>query len=300
MHAQPHLLPFLATALAIALFSLMDALMKGASIEVGAYSALLLRCMAGTVLTLPVWIASRQQVQRARFWPKKAILRLHLLRGAVSTVMALTFFYALVRLPIAEAIALSFIAPLVALYLASLLLGEQVGRKAIFASLLGLGGVLAIAASRLHTGSLAPDAALGVAAVLVSALLYAWNLVLQRRIAQIASASAITLSQNLVMAAILLLFAPWLLVWPDKEALLYILASALLANASILLLSWAYARAETQALVPVEYTGFLWAMLFGWLFFEERISPATLAGAAMIVVGCWIAAPRRRTEQTAL
>ena len=54
-----------------------------------------------------------------------------------------------------------------------------------------------------------------------------------------------------------------------------------------------------QALVPLEYSGFLWAALFGWLFFAEGLELPVLAGAVLIVAGCWIAAPRKRPEQTA-
>ena len=63
----------------------------------------------------------------------------------------------------------------------------------------------------------------------------------------------------------------------------------------MLLLSWAYARAEASYLAATEYTAFLWAMLFGWLFFDESVSPYTLAGAALIVAGCILAA--RRPEE---
>jgi S-adenosylmethionine uptake transporter len=75
--------------------------------------------------------------------------------------------------------------------------------------------------------------------------------------------------------------------------------AAVLIAISLMLLSWAYARAEAQALVPLEYTGFIWAALFGWLWFGEVVTLATLAGAALIVVGCLIAT-RARTELTAL
>ena len=57
--------------------------------------------------------------------------------------------------------------------------------------------------------------------------------------------------------------------------------------------------AEAQALVPVEYTGFVWAALFGWLKFGEPVGLATLAGALLIVIGSWIAA-RGPNEFTAL
>ena len=49
--------------------------------------------------------------------------------------------------------------------------------------------------------------------------------------------------------------------------------------------AWAYARAETQALAPLEYSGFLWAALFGWLFFREPVTWPTLTGAGLIVLG---------------
>ena len=55
-------------------------------------------------------------------------------------------------------------------------------------------------------------------------------------------------------------------------------------------IAWAYARAEAQALVPMEYTGFLWASLFGWAFFREAVTLPTLMGTALIVTGCWLAA----------
>lgn len=289
------ILPFVATALAVALFSLMDALMKGASIAIGAYSALLFRTVIGTMLVAPLWVLSRKN---GPYLPAPDTLRIHLLRGAVNCAMAVLFFYSLVRLPIAEAIALSFIAPLIALYLAAILLKEQIGKQAVVASLLGLAGVVVITFTRWRGGAYGVEEWKGVAALLVSACLFAWNLVLQRRIAQLADPREVALAQNGVMAAILLVFAPWFAVWPEGRDFAVIGASAVLASSSLIILSWSYARAQAQALVPVEYTGFLWAALFGWLFFSEAVGLATLSGAMLIVAGCLIAAPRR-TEQTA-
>ena len=69
--------------------------------------------------------------------------------------------------------------------------------------------------------------------------------------------------------------------------------AALLAFVSLMLLSWAYARAEAQHLAPVEYTAFIWASFFGLVVFSEPVLPLTLIGAAMIVVACVIATRRR-------
>ncbi|MFT4027841.1 MAG: DMT family transporter [Novosphingobium sp.] len=292
MQRHPALLPFAATALGIATFSVMDVAMKSASIAVGVYTALLLRCAIGSAVMLPIWLIGGGR------WPAPAVFRVHLIRSAVSAAMATLFFWGLVRTPIAEAIALSFISPLIALYLASALLGETVGRRAVFASVLGLVGVAVIAFAPGHASG-PPRSALGMTAVLASAVFYAWNLILQRQQAQAADPREVAFFQNFLVGLVLILAAPWLFQVPDLPVLGTITLAAALVTASLMLLAWAYARAEAQALVPLEYTAFIWAALFGWLWFGERVTSATLAGAALIVVGCLIAT-RTRTEQTAL
>jgi S-adenosylmethionine uptake transporter len=80
--------------------------------------------------------------------------------------------------------------------------------------------------------------------------------------------------------------------FPPLEQWPFILFAAVLAILSMLLLSWAYARAEASYLASTEYTAFLWASLFGWLVFDEHVSLFTFAGACMIVAGCILAARR--------
>ena len=67
-----------------------------------------------------------------------------------------------------------------------------------------------------------------------------------------------------------------------------------------MLLGWAYARAGAAYLSSTEYSSFLWAMLLGWLAFGEHVSPFTLAGAALIVAGCFIAARTRSIDHPVL
>src|SRR3546814_3348834 len=75
---------------------------------------------------------------------------------------------------------------------------------------------------------------------------------------------------------------PFLAVIPPTNLFLTIGGAALLAFGSLMLLSWAYARAEAQMLIPLEYTAFIWASIMGWLVFREPLTPTTLAGAALI------------------
>src|SRR5690606_8803778 len=146
MKAHHPLLPYAVTLAGVGLFSLMDALMKGASIAVGAYSALLLRSFIGLAVIGPVWLMTRRR------WPSRSTMRVHLTRGVVGSAMAFTFFWGLARVPLAEGIALSFVAPLIALYLAAVLLGEHIDPRAVGASLMGLGGVAVIVVGNASQG----------------------------------------------------------------------------------------------------------------------------------------------------
>jgi S-adenosylmethionine uptake transporter len=282
-------IPFAVCCAGVALFSVMDAAMKGLSLSIGLYNALFWRAVTGTVLGLALMLLTRQR------WPNKAVLRIHLLRGSVVAAMAALFFWAIMRLPLAEAIALSFIAPLIALYLAALLLKETVGRQAILASLLGLVGVAIILSGRLQ-GRYEADALWGALAVLASAVLFAWNLIIQRQQAQVASPIEVAFFQHLVMLVLFGLAAPVWGVLPPTRAVPLVLLAATLAFTSLAALAWAYARAEAQRLIPVEYSAFVWAAIIGWLAFGERVTLTTVAGALLIVAGCLIAARSKRAD----
>jgi len=135
----------------------------------------------------------------------------------------------------------------------------------------------------------------GIAAVLASAVLYALNLVLARRQALLARPREIAFFSNAMTLATLVWFAPWFLRAPDG-ALAWIAVSSLLSIGAALLLAWAYARAEAQVLVPLEYSAFGWAAAVGWLAFGEPVSKTTLVGVALIVAGCLYATRRAPPE----
>lgn len=277
------LLPFVAALAGVSFLSLMDAFMKEAALLIGAYTATVLRAFIGAALIAPVWLSCGPSM------PTRAVWKLHLTRGVVSAFMALTFFFSLTLLPLAEAIALSFIAPLIALYLARVLLGEVISRAAIGASVLGFAGTLVIVGGRIGQGKFDEGAALGVASLFVSALLYAYNFIVIRRQAQVAGPLEIATFHSGIGGLVLLTLAPLLWETPSGDALVPLLAAGALTVAGSLAIAWAYARAEANVLVPTEYSGFVWASLFGWLFFREAVTLPTLAGTALIIGGCWLA-----------
>jgi S-adenosylmethionine uptake transporter len=171
-------------------------------------------------------------------------------------------------------------------------LRERISPRSISGSLLGLAGVAVILAGRLG-GTHGDEAAAGMAAVLISAVFYAINLVMARHQAQHAQPVEIAFFQNLFVTTLYLVPAPWLATRPELAQLPAVVGAAALAVISLLLMSWAYARAEAQQLVAVEYTAFIWAAIMGWMVFGEPITAATLAGTGLIIAGCVIAARQR-------
>ncbi len=292
MNRNHVLLPMAMATLAVASLSLMDAYMKSAALAVGALTAAWLRSAIATGIALPLWLA------RGRRWPDRQVLKLHLQRSVVATFMALTFFYAITKLPLAEAIAISFVAPLIALYLARVLLGETISRQAVIASLLGFAGTLVIIGGKMGQSDFDRDTALGLAAILVSALLYAYSFILIRRQSQVAGPAEIATFHSGVSLVLLGLAVPFLFEMPDRSTLVDLTAAAVLTVAGAMAFAWAYARAEAQVLVPLEYSGFLWASLFGWIFFAEKLTTPTIIGTAIIVASCWVAARKPRAPTT--
>ena len=280
---------YAAATAGIAVFSVMDMVMKALVLDLGTYPTLLWRSLAGTIAAAGLMAWYRPG------WPGRAAVKFHVLRGVVSAAMALLFFWGLARVPMAQAVALTFIAPLIALVLAAVVLHEKLGARVIGGSLLALAGVGVIVAGQVRAPA-GPHLLAGSAAVLGSAVIYAWNIVLMRQQALVARPVEIAFFQNLTVAGSLLLILPLSGGAPVPHGHWAGLALAVvLAIVSQLTLAWAYARAGAAYLSSSEYSSFLWAMLLGWLYFREPVAGATLAGAGLITVGC-LAAARSRQE----
>lgn len=273
---------------AVAVLSIMDAVMKHLVIAIGIVAVSIWRAAANLGISAALYLPCRAA------WPTKKTLRIHIARGVVVTVMAFLFFWGIGRVHLAQAIALTFIAPLIALILAWAFLHEKIGKSSILGSVLAFAGVITIVIGQAQA-SLGWDALLGTAAIIGSALTYAVNIVLMRHQAMAARPLEINFFQSLTImalwiAAIAVIGMPALpsVQWP------WVLVAATMSTAGTLLFAWAYARGEASYLAVTEYSGFLWASVLGWEFFSESVTGYTLAGATLIVGGCLLASRRKR------
>src|SRR4029453_2882045 len=135
---HPPAIAFIVGVVGIALFSGMDAVMKGLVLAIGAYTTMFWRNLTG------IGMSGILYLPRRKAWPSWPTMRIHIARGVLSTAMGFLFFWGIGRVPLAQAIALAFIAPLLALYLAAVLLKETIGRRTLAGSLIAFAGVLVI------------------------------------------------------------------------------------------------------------------------------------------------------------
>jgi S-adenosylmethionine uptake transporter len=281
---------FIAALAAVSVLSIMDAVMKHLVLAIGIIAVSVWRAVANLILSSILYLPWRSG------WPSVQTLRVHIVRGVTITVMAFLFFWGIGRVPLAQGIALTFIAPLIALMLAATFLKERIGTSSAAGSIAALAGVIVIVfgQARAAVGS---DVLLGIAAIVGSALCYAVNIVLMRRQALVAKPLEINFFNSLAVMATWLLVIPLAGMpnWPTEQWY-WVAIACVLSTVGGLLFAWSYARGEASYLAATEYSGFLWASLMGWLVFRERVSLFTLSGAVLIIGGCFVAARRKITE----
>jgi S-adenosylmethionine uptake transporter len=283
MPSAPAAAPFrrivLIAVAAEGLLTLMDALIKLLSERYPVLQIAFLRYAFGLIGAALYAAWSRPG------WPTREAVLYNGIRAVVIVITATSFFFALARLPLADAIALSFISPVLTALFGAALLGERLDWRIAAALAAGFVGMLLIVSSQMSGAGLNPEAAVGAAAVLVSAVGYALNIVVLRHRATRDPLSQIVLFQNLGPA--LLLAAPVLWVWapltPGDTALFALLGT--LGVTAHTMLAHAFARMEAARLAPVGYVTLVWGVLLGALFFAEIPGLGTLAGAGLIVLG---------------
>jgi drug/metabolite transporter (DMT)-like permease len=268
------------------LLTLMDALIKALSARYPTLQIAFLRFGFGLIGAAIYAGWSRPG------WPTREATLYNGMRAVLIVVTATTFFFALARLPLADTIALSFISPVLTALFGVFLLGERLDWRIAVALAGGFAGMLLIVGGSVGNAGWSGDVLIGVAAVLLSAVGYALNIIVLRHRATRDPLSQIVLFQNLGPA--LLLALPVLWVWTPltlSDGVLFALLGSLGVTAHTML-AHAFARIEAARLAPVGYVTLVWGVLFGFLFFAELPGTATLTGAALIVVGTLVSQRR--------
>ena len=240
------------------------------------------RCVAAGLIVLPVSLA----VHGARPLPT-ARLGSHLLR-TVFLVLAMSLYYlAVARIPLATATSAYLSAPVMAVVLAVVILGERLTRAKLAGLALGFAGAMAIVRPG---GAVEPAILLAFAA----GLTFAFYLVATRRMAE-AEDPLKTLAFQCVAGAVLLTpqaVANWSV--PARAEIVLFAGLGLVSALCHFLSIAAFRRAEASVLAPLVYVELVGAALIGYFAFGEVPGLATLAGAALIAAAGLALARRER------
>lgn len=219
----------------------------------------------------------------------------HLFRAMLGLLTIMLAFGALDYLPVAEAIAISFTAPLFAVALSALLLRELVGPRRWGALAAGFCGMLLVAQPWSGTWPLA-----GLALALASAFGMACINIATRRIGRTDRPETAVLWFTVMAMAAVGFLMPVYAVAHDSREWLILAAAGISGGLSQLFFTASLRHAAVSVIAPFDYFQLLWAALLGWLFWE-RIPPGStwLGGAVIVITGVYMLHQERRSPRGA-
>lgn len=259
----------------IVLFAGMAVCVKFLGLDVPIGQTIFVRGLISiVVLTLIAKHAGALHLLKTSNW------RSHALRSVAGTVSMFCLFAALTMIPLADVTAITFTSPLFLTVLAMLLLGERIHRFRWTALAIGFLGVLIMIGPHV---SFAEGASLGALTALGAAIFSALAMTFLRSMSSGEHAITITFYFSLTFTACAALTAlrGWLA--PTPTQWLFIALAGLFGIFGQLLLSYSYRYAEASTIAPLDYTSLIWAVLLGYVFFDEMPTPSVWAGAPLVI-----------------
>jgi S-adenosylmethionine uptake transporter len=221
-------------------------------------------------------------------------LGLQLVRGMLAVTSAAAFIFGLKYVPLADAVSVTFLAPLLVTIFSALLLKEKVGPRRLIA--VGIGFIGTLIVIRPGFGQVHP----AVMLVVLAATAFALRQVVSRLLA--ASDNTATTVAYTAIASFAMLSLPLALFWKTPETgwqVALLAGMAVTAALGELMVIKALQIAEASVVTPMHYTLIVWATLYGWLLFGHLPDMWTWVGAAIIVAtGLYIMNRERTLKQS--
>ena len=252
-------------------FVAVNIIVKSVGTSLPAPEAAFLRFVAGLVLLSPVLA----RLLRAQYSRKAWVL--FGTRGLFHTMAVMAWFFAMARIPLAEATAMSYMSPVYVTLGAALLLGERLAARRLFAVVAAMAGTLII----LRPGfrELSP----GHYAQLFATLSFAGSFLVAKRLSSEAAPSVIIAMLAVSVTIGLAPFALAVWVTPTFAQAAWLGLVAVFATAGHYCMARALAVAPIRVTQPVTFLQIVWAVLFGVVLFDEPVDFWVLLGGAVII-----------------
>lgn len=220
--------------------------------------------------------------------------RSHASRAMIGTFGLSLTFIGLRLLPLPEATALGFTAPLFAVIASALFLRERIGAWRWSAVLLGIGGILLVTRP---TGEVLPP--LGVGAILIATMVMVLMNFVVRGLGRTESPVTITFYAALFGSMIVSLALPFSTLPNETWQWALMLAASLAGGLGQMLMAQSLRHGHISSVITMEYTGLIWATLLGWLVWGHLPPAATWMGSPLIVAAGLIVAWREHRQASA-
>ena len=211
----------------------------------------------------------------------------HFWRGFVGVSAMSLSFYGLTKLPLPEAIAISYATPLLTVVCSAIFLGETVRLYRWLAVCFGLLGVVIILWPRLSffTGEteFGGDQAIGAIATLGGAGLAAIAMLLVRKLVQTERTPTIVVYFSITSSLIAVVSLPFGWAWPTPLQATYLILAGIAGGVAQILLTESYRHAEMSTIAPFEYSSMLLGIAIGYLLFGDVPTVEMIAGAIIVI-----------------
>lgn len=241
------------------------------------------RALFGGLMTLPFALRAEGAQAFRPAQPLRQLARAVLLFGAT-----FLFFQALKHLPIADALAIFFVNPLVIVILSALALREKVGPRRWAAVAVGFIGTLVIIRPGLVEVNPGTLYALGAGVALGS------YFVMTRAMAGVADAMVLNFQTSAIGAALITLALPFLWISPTLQQWAMLAALGVIATLGHVLITKAYEHGEASLLAPLAFTEIIMATLLGWWFFGDLPDGWTVLGVTILIASAVYISVRER------
>jgi drug/metabolite transporter (DMT)-like permease len=262
-----------------------DAMAKYLSLSLPSIEIAWIRFLVFAAILLPATLTTAPSVFRS------ARPGLQVWRGVALLSSSLFFITGLRYLPIAEASATSFVAPIFVTALSIGFLGENVGIRRWLATFVGLFGVMVIV--RPGSSAFNPAATLPV----ISAFGWACTLIMTRMISGRDRSITTMAYAAMVGLCVLTAMVPFFWVTPNWRDILLGLGVGVASTVGQWIVVLAFRYADASVLAPISYSQLIWATLFGFLIFGEVPDLWTVVGAAIIIASGLYTAHRERLRR---
>lgn len=200
-----------------------------------------------------------------------------LIRSSMNLIAAFLFFTALRYLPLADAFAVAFAAPLFITALSVPLLGEKVGARRWSAVVVGFVGVLIVI--RPEPANIRMETLLPLGA----ALSYAVSMLVGRKMTRSMTTSAIMFWPSLVAVAVCSLLMPFQWKTPTLPDSGVFLLAGMVGTLGMSMITQGYRNAPAAIIAPFDYTVLVWGALFGWIIWNDVPGANVWIGSAILI-----------------